>query len=406
MKKRILVVSQYFFPEQFRINDICAEWVKRGYDVTVLTGIPNYPQGRFYEGYGWLKRRTEDYNGIRIVRLPIWPRGGNQVMLSLNYISFVISGFFWQLLTDLKAQYVFIFEVSPMTQALPGIWYAKKRDIPCYIYVQDLWPDNVETLAGIANQRIINAIGRMVDYIYARCERIFVPSIAFVEAIVCRGVDETKIEYWPQYAEDFYRPIERKKIKEIPQDDALNIIFTGNVGSAQGLEILPITASRLTEMGLQKKVRFNIVGDGRYKESLIRETVALGVQCMFNFVPRQPAVRIPTLLAASDVAFLSLSDNPIFRKTVPAKLQSYLACGIPIIAATDGETSKIVLEAGAGITSPAGDSGKLSANIVKILNSSEKDLMQMGENGLNYYRKHFDKIRLLDIMDTYFNMGA
>ena len=132
MKKHILVIAQYFYPEQFRINDICTEWVKRGYKVTVVTGIPNYPQGKYYDGYGLFKKRKETYNGIEIIRIPLVPRGNNSIMLALNYLSFVVSGFFWKMFTKIKADYVFIFEVSPMTQALPGVWYAKKRKIPCY----------------------------------------------------------------------------------------------------------------------------------------------------------------------------------------------------------------------------------------------------------------------------------
>ncbi|MDD3141870.1 MAG: glycosyltransferase WbuB, partial [Lachnospiraceae bacterium] len=148
MKKQILVISQYFHPEQFRINDICKEWVKRGYKVTVITGIPNYPQGKYYKGYGLLKKRKEIYKGIEVIRIPLIPRGKNTLMLVLNYSSFVIAGFFWEMFTKIKADLMFIFEVSPMTQALPGIWYAKKRKIPCYLYVQDLWPENVEIITG------------------------------------------------------------------------------------------------------------------------------------------------------------------------------------------------------------------------------------------------------------------
>ena len=200
MNKHILVVSQYFYPEEFRINDICQEWVKRGYKVTVVTGIPNYPGGKFFKGYGLFSRRKENHNGIEIIRLPILPRLKNPVTLSLNYLSFVVSGYLWKLTTKINADYVFVFEVSPMTQALPGVWYARKNNIPCYLYVQDLWPENVETVAGITNGLILNAIGRMVDYIYRHCSMIFVPSRSFVEAIRGRGVPEGKIEYWPQYA--------------------------------------------------------------------------------------------------------------------------------------------------------------------------------------------------------------
>jgi len=239
LNKHILVVSQVFYPEQFRINDICTEWTKRGYKVTAITGIPNYPQGKFYEGYGIFRKRRENYNGVEIIRIPIIPRGNNPVQLALNYFSFVFSGFFWHLFTRIKADYVFIFETSPMTQALVGVWYAQRRKIPCYIYVQDLWPENVEIVAGIKNKLILGAIGKMVDYIYARCEKIFATSMSFVRSIEKRGVPSEKIEYLPQYAEDYYMPVPRNFVEDIPIDGSFNIIFTGNIGNAQGLEVLP-----------------------------------------------------------------------------------------------------------------------------------------------------------------------
>jgi len=304
LKKHILVISQYFYPEQFRINDICTEWVKRGYKVTVITGIPNYPQGKYYDGYGLFKKRKETYNGIEIIRIPLIPRGNNAIMLVLNYLSFVVSGFFWKVSTKIKADYVFIFEVSPMTQALPGVWYAKNRKIPCYLYVQDLWPENVEIVTGITNKMIIGTIGKMVDYIYNGCSRIFTTSESFAKSIHARGISIDIIEYWPQYAEDFYVPLEEMSIPEIPKDDVFNIIFAGNIGTAQGLDILP-KAAELIKTKSDKKIMFNIVGDGRYKNELMGLVEFKGLDDMFNVIPKQPAASIPEFLAASDAALLS-----------------------------------------------------------------------------------------------------
>ncbi|AZU64489.1 glycosyltransferase family 4 protein [Neobacillus mesonae] len=405
MKKHILVISQYFYPEQFRINDICTEWVKRGYKVTVLTGIPNYPQGKYYEGYGLFNKRKEEYNGIEIIRIPLIPRGNNSIMLALNYLSFVITGFLWQLFTRIKADYVFIFEVSPMTQALPGVWYAKKSRIPCYLYVQDLWPENVEIITGISNKNIIGAIGKMVDYIYARCTKIFTTSTSFAESIKKRGIPSEKIEYWPQYAEDFYRPVEKTIIPEIPSDDAFNIIFAGNIGNAQGLDILPKTASLLKKRNLNKRIRFNIVGDGRYKDALINQVNSANVIEMFNFIPKQRADRIPEFMAANDAAILCLTESPLFEMTIPAKLQSYLACGVPIIASAGGETSRIIKESNAGVSSPAGDDEELSEIIIELLLKSKQELKRLGLNARLYYDKNFNKVDLLNRMDNYFGLN-
>lgn len=402
MKRHILVISQHFYPEQFRINDLCVEWVKRGYRVTVITGIPNYPQGKFYTGYGPFKKRRENYGGVEIIRLPIFPRGKNHLTLSFNYLSFIVSGFFWNLFTRIKADYVFVFATSPIMQALPGIWYARKRRIPCYIYVQDLWPENFQAVTGISNKYIIGAIGKVVDYIYNQCTRIFVTSRSFVEAISNRGVPKEKIEYWPQYAEDFYKPLPKKGIREIPDDGAFNIIFAGNIGLAQGLDILPKAALILKDKLQGRQVRFNIVGDGRYKETLVNMVHSFGVSDMFNFIDKQPAMRIPEFLAACDAALICLTSNPIFTMTIPAKLQSYMACGVPILVSADGETAKIVSEANAGLCSPAGDVDSLAENIVRMVNMTSDELKRLGNNAREYYCKNFNKEELLDRVDRYF----
>ena len=401
MKKHILVITQYFHPEQFRINDISTEWVKRGYKVTVVTGIPNYPKGKFYNGYGLFKRRNESLNGMNIVRIPIIPRGNNSIMLALNYLSFVISGFFWNVFNKIDADFVFIFEVSPMTQALPGVWYARKKKIPCYLYVQDLWPENVEIITGIKSKKVIGAIGKMVDYIYKRCTRIFTTSESFVESIHDRGVPLDKLEYWPQYAEDFYLPLGETNVPDIPSDNYFNIIFAGNIGTAQGLDILP-KAAKIIKKKSNKKIRFNIVGDGRYKNELVSVVKNEGIEDMFNFISRQPATRIPALMAACDVAFLSLTDSSLFAMTIPAKLQSYMACGIPVLASSTGETNKIICESNSGLCSLPGNAVELADNIIELSGKSQEELKLLGNNARIYYEKNFDKNTLLDRMDYWF----
>lgn len=401
MKKHILVISQYFYPEQFRINDICKEWVKRGYKVTVVTGIPNYPQGKYYNDYGLFKRRKEQHMGIDIIRIPLVPRGKNKVMLALNYLSFVLSGFFWKAFTRINADYVFIFEVSPMTQALPGVWYAKKKNIPCYLYVQDLWPENVEIITGISNKMIIGNIGKMVDYIYRHCTKIFTTSNSFVDAINKRDVSKEKIVFWPQYAEDFYVPKKKMTMAEIPDDDKINIVFAGNIGKAQGLDILPKVAKIMLEENWTN-IRFNIIGDGRFKEELIEIVKNCKVDQMFNFIEKQPAERIPDFIAVCDATFLSLVDSPLFSMTIPAKLQSYMACGKPIIAAVNGESRRIIEEAKAGYCCEAGNEKALSRILHIFIKQTEEQRMEIGKNARKYYEINFNKKILLDRMDDYF----
>lgn len=396
-KKHILVISQYFYPEQFRINDMCAEWVKRGYKVTVLTGYPNYPQGEYYDGYGWFKRTRQRWKGVDIIRIPLTARGQGSVKLALNYFSFVVSGFFWALTTNVKADYVFTFEVSPMTQALIGTWYSKRRKVPNYLYVQDLWPENVEIVTGIHSPLVIKPIEAMVNHIYKHCDVIFATSPSFVKEIQKRvKKDKSKVKYLPQYAEDFYKPVERKPVPEIPNDDSFKIIFTGNIGKAQGLDILPKTAKLLKG---KENVKFVIVGDGRDKDNFLKQIADNGVQDMFIMIDRQPPERIPELLAACDAAFISFMPDPLFEKTIPAKLQSYMACGMPILASANGETKRIIDESNCGICVELGNAELLGNAIITMSDQSNNQMRNMSRT---YFTKHFEKEKIMKYLDGYF----
>jgi len=395
-KKHILVVSQYYKPEPFRIDDICAELVKRGYQVTAVVGIPNYPEGKFYPGYGLSKRRRETVDGVEVIRIPVVPRGKSFVGLALNYMSFVVTGFFWQLFTKVKADAVFGIGMSPIFQVLPGIWYAKRKKIPVYLYVQDLWPESFEEVTGIHSPLLVKPLSKLVTYIYDRCDRILGTSPKFVEEIGKRVTgNREKIGYWPQYAEDFYVPAQRKPVPEIPDDDSFKVIFTGNVGQAQGLDILPPVAQALKQKGIQK-VRFVIVGNGRYREQLALDIEKAGVADMFTLVDRQPAQRIPEMLAACDAAFLSLRGN-LLEKTIPAKLQSYMACGMPVIGAVDGEAANVIRDAGCGVYCPAENVEALTNAVTSLMESA--DIQAMGNNARSYYEKHFDKKMLMDKLE-------
>lgn len=397
MRKHILVVSQYFYPESFRINDMCREWVKRGYKVTVLTGLPNYPEGKIYKGYKKRDKRRETWDGIDIIRIPLLPRGKGALRLILNYLSFVVSGFFWKTFTKVKADMVFSYEVSPMTQVLVGCWYAKRRKIPHYLYVQDLWPENVEIVTGIHSKLVIQPISRMVNKIYKRCNLIFATSESFVAEIQKRVFDDkAKVKYWPQYAEGFYQPTE-SRVDELMSDQAFKIIFTGNIGQAQGLHILPQTAKILKEQ--KKNVQFVIVGDGREKDKLIEGIQACGVEEMFVLISRKPAEEIPKYLCSCQAAFVSFMNNELFAKTIPAKLQSYMACGMPIVASATGETERIVQEAGCGVCAKIGDAESLAQAIDELL--KKEDIERLGVNAKSYFDKHFNKEILMDEMDEY-----
>lgn len=403
LNKKILVVSQYFYPEQFRINDICEEWAKKGYDVTVLTGIPNYPIGKYYEGYGLLKKRKEIYRDINIIRIPIFPRLNNSISLALNYFSFVLSGLLWSKFTSKKFDIVFVYEVSPMFQALPGVWYSKRKKIPLYLYVLDLWPENVEYITGIKSKIIIHPIGKVVDYIYKNSYMIFTTSKSFITSINNRGHKKNNIFFWPQYAEDFYRPVNNSSNtnKNILDKDAFNIIFTGNIGQAQGLEILIETANILKEINL--KCIFNLVGDGRRKQYLINQVKNNNITEYFNFIPKQPAKEIPYIISLADATLITLADIDIFSNTIPAKTQSYLACGKPILVSANGEVQKVIIESKSGYVSESGDAEKLAKNIIKLMELDIEERKILGENATKYYKKYFNKNDLFIQMDQWLN---
>lgn len=399
---KLLVVSQYFYPEQFRVNDMCVEWVKRGYDVTVVTGIPNYPQGKFFKGFGLFKRRRETYHGVKITRLPIISRGKSKIRLGLNYLSFVVSGFFWSKFSKLLADCVFIHEITPMTQSLIGVWFGKRRKIPVVHYVTDLWPENVVAVSGIKSARVITWIGSMVDYIYRNNEKILTSSRSFIPAILARGVDERKLLYWPHYAEDFYQPKQRNEDPDaarlIPSSaNCFNIAFTGNLGEAQGLDILPTAASILKQRSIS--ICFNMIGEGRGKDKLQLLVNQENVDDYFRFIPRQNAERIPYFLAQCDAGLVMLSNNPVFELYLPTKLQSYLACGIPIIASGKGEMCDVVIEANAGFCSETGIAQSLAVCIETLSKHSFFVKDRLRSNALKYYQDKFKKKTLMDQMD-------
>lgn len=405
-QKHILVICQYFYPEQFRINDICEEWVKRGYKVTVITGIPNYPKGKFFDGYGYFSKRTENHNGVNIIRLPIIARHNSKLSLALNYLSYIISGFVWSVFTNIKADNVFIYQLSPVTMALPGIWYAKRKKTKSMIYVTDLWPESIEIIGGLTNRTVIKIIGDIVDYIYKNCDVIFTSSNSFIKSINNRGIPLSKLKFWPQYAEEFYTQADIYKVdkirKEIFKSERFNITFAGNIGFAQGLDVLPETALLLKD----KKIVFNIIGDGRYLQLLIKKVKELKVEDLFNFLPRQSVFEIPNFMAASDAALISLATNKLSEITLPAKLQSCLACGIPLVVSANGEIQQVVRKSGAGVSCNSGDPESLAKVITHLLSLPMRELNKMRENAHQYYIDHYEKHKLLDEMDEYLNAGG
>lgn len=405
-KKHILIVSQYFYPENFRVNDIAIELVEIGYQVTVLTGIPNYPQGRFFKGYGYFSKRKENYKGVNIIRIPIIPRKNNKIFLALNYISFVLMGEVWKIFNKEIFDYVFVYGMSPLIQAIPGVRLAKKKKIPCYIYVMDLWPESIEVVLGLKNGFIRARLNKLIDYIYKNCDVILTSSRSFISKIVSRNNKyEQKLMFWPQYTESFYEGAKIRNdeiyIRYFKGDNSFKVLFAGNIGQAQGLDILVKVALKLKEVSIND-VKFYMVGDGRYKHQLQADIAQNNIDDYFVFIESQPPEDIKYFMHEISVSLICLAKSEIFSMTIPAKTQSCLACGRPILVSADGEVQEIIIEAKCGLVSDSGDWLSLYDNILKMKDMPEVEMIKMSQNAIEFSQKYFNKNKLMEELDDLF----
>ncbi len=388
---KILVVTQYFYPEIFRVNTLVTELVNRGHDVTVLTGYPQYPQGKIYDGYGFNKPYDKEWNGARIERIKMRPRGKTPLGLLLNCYTFVSEGKKWVKRCNERFDAVYVFEVSPVTVGLPAVEYKKKFGTPIFFNVQDLWPENVEIVLGIHNKIVIGAINKIVNKIYSASDKILCSSNSFVENIADRGVPKDKLVFWPQFcAKPDFSEITKPKCYS---DDCFNIVFTGNVGEAQGLDLLVDAAEKLKDT----KVRWFIVGDGRAREKLQKRVTEKNLSSVVTFIGKVSEAEANRYIHFADCAYLSFKKNQLFDMTLPAKLQSYMACGTPILAAAGGESAHIVNEAQCGFICEQ-DADKL-ANTVRndVMQSIELDSMR--DKAKQYFNDHFAMDLVVDQLE-------
>ena len=205
--KRILILTNHFYPENFRVNDVAFELAAKDFEVTVLTGIPNYPQGRFYEGYGLFKKRKEILSGVKVIRVPLIPRGkGSLFLLSLNYLSYTFCLIIWSFFIALfqKFDSILVHHTSPVFVGIPAVMVKKIQKIKMYFWNLDLWPESVTETTGLKLSLIIKVLDKIVSFIYRNSDKILISSQAFKESITGRGIDEKRIIYFPNWAEDVY----------------------------------------------------------------------------------------------------------------------------------------------------------------------------------------------------------
>ena len=398
---RILVVSQYFWPEEFRINDICKGLVEEGHEVDVLTAIPNYPKGEFFEGFSIFKRGDKKYDGINVRRCFCIPRGKNsKVKLILNYISFAVSSIFHiPFLLKNKYDKVLVYQLSPITMAIPAIIIKKIKKIPMDMYILDLWPESLLSTDNIGSQKIKDIMFNICKRIYRCADRLYITSKGFKEKLVSYGINEKDIVYLPQWAENFYKNtnIEIDEDLENLTKDKFNILFAGNVGKAQSVDTIINAANECRE---NKDIQWIIVGDGSEKTVSEEKVKSLGLTENVVFLGRKPVEDMPKYYNASDALLVTLGDDELFKITVPAKVQSYMASGKPVLGAISGEGKSLIEESNCGLVCEAEDYKTLSDMAIKMSEMSVDDRNKLGMNGLNYFNDNFDrKILLRKITD-------
>lgn len=398
----ILLVTQYFHPENFKSNDVAFELARRGHKVTVLTGLPNYPQGKVYDGYGVFRKRKEVIDGVTVYRTLVIPRGsGSGLMLALNYLSWAFIASFWALFMALFNRYdaVLVHETSPITQGFPALVVKWIRRIPMYFWVLDLWPESLQAAAGINNRHVLGFFSWVAKLMYRNSEKILISSRGFRKSILEKGDFEDKIEYFPNWAEDVFASAGPADVPQLPE--GFKIMFAGNVGEAQDLETVMKAALELKGTG----VRMIIVGDGR-KLQWVKEFVDTNaLEDVVYLMGRHPLEKMPAFFAHADVLFLSLRKEPVFSLTAPAKLQAYMASGKPVISMIDGEAAEIVRESGCGLSCGAGESKEFAECVLEMKSKPASELRAMGEAGRAYFDANFNKDKCMEHLCSIINRG-
>ncbi len=396
----ILLVTQYFWPERFRVNDLVTGWEERGHAVTVLTGVPNYPAGRPYPGYSALAPASENFGRSRVVRVPMVPRGdGGSVRMAANYLSFALSA---TLLGPLRCHedidLVFVFQMSPVTMAIPAAWMRQLRRVPMAMWVQDLWPETLVAAGAVRSRLVLGLVGKLVRGLYRRSDLLLVQSEAFVSSVVRRGAPPERVRYLPNWAESFYAPIaaQPRSASAGGLPEGFVILFAGNLGEVQSLETALAAAERVRDL---PEVQWVFMGDGRRRAWLAEEIVRRDLAASVHLRDLRPAEEMPGFLAAADALLVMLRPDPALARTLPGKLQSCLACARPVLAALDGAGADIVRRSGAGLCGPAGDAGALASSVRQLLAMPVEARARMGASGRQFFLAHYERHLLLDRLE-------
>jgi colanic acid biosynthesis glycosyl transferase WcaI len=398
---RLLVVTQYFWPENFRINDLVVELVRRGHQVTVLTGLPNYPEGRVFREFRDNPARFSHHEGAKVVRVPLVPRGQGGLSLMLNYLTFAVSASvmgLWKL-RGCQFDVIFTCQLSPVTVGLPAAVIRRVKSAPVAFWVLDLWPDTLQALGVVRSPVLLKAVGKLVAFIYKRCDLILAQSKSFIPQIQKYVGSHQKIVYFPSWAEQVFKVNDVVPAEEVPsKSGSFNVMFAGNIGDAQDFPAILNAAESLKS---HAHIRWLIVGDGRMASWVAEEISRRGLQDCVVMLGRHPVEKMPSFFKQADALLVSLKNEPIFSLTIPGKLQSYLASGIPILAMLDGEGADIVESSNAGLTCAAGDHVGLAAATLQLSKMTCKQREEMGKNGLSVSASKFDRDMLMNQLERW-----
>lgn len=393
---RILLVTQYFYPEVFKSNDLAFELVKRGHQVDALVGIPNYPEGKYFEGYGIFKKRHEVVNGVNVYRVFQTPRGKGGWRLPVNYFSFVISGclrVLFQFAWKKKYDCIIGHEPSPIFQAYPALLLRKLRMTPFYYWIMDLWPDAMKSGGGVKNEKVLNLVDKLVKGIYKRTDKILITSKRFREPIAAKGDFADKIIYFPNWSDDILEMDDSYEIPQLP--DGFKIMIAGNLGKSQNLEAVTEVMLGLKDV---PEVKWVFVGGGSRREWLETFIKENGLGDSAVCLGQYPFKAMPAFYKQADAMLVTLrAGYPHLEAVVPARMQSYMSAGRPVLAMIGCGGADIIEESRCGYAVPAGDSQTLIDVIKNKVLANRESFRQMGENGRDFYMKHY---RLNDCIDN------
>lgn len=408
-RRKILIVTQYFWPENMRINDLVSGLIKKGHEVTVLTGLPNYPDGKIFAEYKKDKQQFSHYEGATIHRVPIYPRGKKRgIKLILNYISFFVSASVFGLFKLRKQSFdsIFVYAVSPIMAAIPAILLGKRKKAPVFIWVLDLWPETLSALGVIKNKFFLSLIGRLVSWIYNSADYLLLQSKSFKSSVLkycTKPIADERVIYFPSWAEDLLLNSANNKTSLFTRDNSFfTLMFAGNLGEAQNLPSLLNVFEKLKE---KPSIRLVIVGDGQMLTWVEQQKEERQLNNV-SLLGRHPLHEMPGLFSCADALLVSLQSNEVFSKTIPAKLQAYLATGKPVIGMIDGEAAHIIQESGCGLVGASDDEEALMNNIEQLARANSQTLLEMGNAGVDYYKKHFDAKKIFDSLEQLMNSST